>query len=725
MSKTIIISNRLPVKFIEEDGELKAQPSEGGLATGLSSFYKQKGNIWLGWPGITPKDKVQEKHIENKLGSQNMKPVFLTEEEIELYYEGFSNSTIWPNFHYFNQYVVSDDKFWSSYLKVNQKFFQSSLEIVEPGDTLWIHDYHLLLLPQLLRNEFPEITIGFFQHIPFPSFEIFRTLPWRKELLTGMMGSDLIGFHTYDDTRHFLSAVSRVVGKGNSQGIVEYGNRVVKVDSFPMGIDYERYHNAALDEETLSRMERYRRSFGNQKLILSLDRLDYSKGIPDRLRAFEQFLINYPEYVEKISLVMVVVPSRDTVGKYAELKEEVDNLVGRINGNFNRVEWTPIHYFYRSLSLPALSAFYRLCDIAFITPLRDGMNLVCKEYVASRVDMKGVLILSEMAGASKELSDAILVNPFDVNEIMEAIHRAILMPESEQAKHMEIMQSSLKRYNVFKWAKFFIEELKEIKKKQTELNPIKWDSELSSNLKSEYQKSENRIIFLDYDGTLVGFNNNPEMAIPTEDILEILTKLSIDDKNKIVLISGRNKEFLEKSFGKIHMDMVAEHGVWLRDDRRKWQTLTTLDANWKNEIRLILEFYVDRTPGSFIEEKDYSMVWHFRKVETGLGELRSRELTSHLIYMARDLNLKVLEGNKVVEIKSSEVDKGIAAKRWLEKNDYDFILAMGDDWTDEDTFKIIPPTGFSIKVGGGISNARFSVENYVKIKEILTLLISN
>jgi len=399
--------------------------------------------------------------------------------------------------------------------------------------------------------------------------------------------------------------------------------------------------------------------------------------------------------------------------------------VGKINGDFNRVDWTPIHYFYRSLPLPAISAFYRLADVAMITPLRDGMNLVCKEFVASQLDKKGVLILSEMAGASKELSDAILINPFDVNEIAESIYRALTMPEDEQEKHLSIMQKSLKRYNVFHWANLFITRLEFVKKKQKELVTKLIDKPILDSLLKSYRNTKSRLIFLDYDGTLVPFQSNPNEAKPDKRLYDIINSLCEDEHNRVVIISGREKKFLNKWFEGINLDIIAEHGVWLKQFDGNWETLTKLDNLWKDEIRPVVEFYVDRTPGSFIEEKDYSMVWHFRKVETGLGQLRSRELASQLHYLARDRNLKVYQGNMVVEIKSTEVDKGTAAQLWIKKLKPDFIIAIGDDWTDEDTFKVIPATGYTVKVGGGISQAKYSVQDYMDVRDLLTTMSGN
>ena len=723
MAKTIIVSNRLPVKIKEENGEYQFKPSEGGLATGLGSIYKEGGNIWIGWPGMAVSKSDKRKSITKKLADENMRPVFLTPTEIEEYYEGFSNETLWPNFHYFNQYTEYNDHLWKAYQKVNKKFAKEIQQVLEPDDTIWVHDYQLLLLPELLREHAPKASIGFFLHIPFPSYESFRLLPWRREILHGMMGADLVGFHTYDDMRHFLSSVNRLAGIGNSNGKINVQNRLVMADALPMGIDYEKYAEAAASPETLAREVRYRTSVGNSRLILSIDRLDYSKGIPQRLKAFDLFLKTYPEYREKVSLLMVVVPSRDQVGKYKELKEEIDLLVGRINGHYARLNWTPIHYFYRSFPLPALSAFYRMAEVALVTPMRDGMNLVCKEFIASKLDKKGVLILSEMAGSSKELSDALLINPNDIDQLVLTLKKALSMPEKKQIAHMEVMQKSLKRYNIHHWVSVFMERLQYIKSEQKSLETKLVDHDILKEIKQSYGAAKKRLIFLDYDGTLVGFNTNPELTKPDKQLNNLLSSLTADKKNKVVVISGRGRDTLESWLKPFDLDIIAEHGVWLKEGKKDWETITSLTDSWKNEFMKVLEGYVDRTPGSFVEKKDYSLVWHYRKVETGLGEARTRELASHLKYIANDKNLKVLEGNKVVEIKNSEVDKGKAAASWLKKFPADFILTCGDDWTDEDTFKAMPDTAYTIKVGSTSSAAKFRVTDHLDIRKLLKGLL--
>ena len=725
MGKTIIISNRLPVKIEQENNELVYKASEGGLATGLNSVFKQGNNLWVGWPGLAI-EKSQEEEVHSNLIKQHMKPVFLSTEEIEDFYEGFSNETLWPNFHYFNQYTVYKEELWLAYQRVNQKFAEIVSEELEDDDTVWIHDYQLLLLPQLIRAISPNATIGFFLHIPFPSYESFRLLPWRRELLNGMLGADFLGFHTYDDMRHFLSSVNRLAGLGNSNGTIKVKNRLIKADALPMGIDYEKYAASAQDPETLAREARYRESIGTVKLILSIDRLDYSKGIPQRLRAFELFLSKYPDFKEKVSLFMVVVPSRDSVSKYKQLKEEIDLLVGRINGQFSKLNWTPIHYFYRSFPLPALSAFYRISDVALVSPMRDGMNLVCKEYVASRLDKKGVLILSEMAGASKELSDAIIVNPNDIHQLVEAMHKALTMPEALQIESMTSMQKSLKRYNIHAWVKLFMDELANVKKEQSHLKTRLIDNQLSEEIKHAYKQSKERLIFLDYDGTLVGFNENPDDSKPDQELIEILERLTKDKKNHIVIISGRGRQFLEEWMKPYSLDIVAEHGVWIKRMGKPFKTFIKINASWKKETMSLLERYVNRTPGSFVEEKDYSLVWHYRKVETGLGEVRTRELTSHLKYMTANENLEVLEGDMIVEIKNSEINKGKAAQKLMGiYPEADFLLALGDDFTDEDTFKAMPEEAYTIKVGTSASEAKFSVNSYKEVRKLLNEIIKS
>jgi trehalose 6-phosphate synthase/phosphatase len=722
MGRTIIVSNRLPLRVQKKDGTISYKSSVGGLATGLGSIYKKNNNLWIGWPGIYLYGESDKDYVRKALFSENMVPVFLTKKEIKEYYEGFSNETLWPTFHYFPQYSIYEKAYWDAYVKVNLKFCNEILKVVKPGDTLWIHDYQLLLLPMMIREKI-DVNIGFFLHIPFPSSEIFRLLPWREEILRGMLGADLLGFHTVSYMRHFLDSVAGILGVNNSGGLLEIDQRIVLADAFPMGIDYEKYEHVARSKRTAAIEKRYRKSITAGKVMLSIDRLDYSKGIPGRLIAFEQFLKNYPEFREKVSLVQVLVPSRDKVASYKALKEEISRLVGNINSAYGTLSWTPVYYLYRSFPLEVLSAFYSIADVAVVTPMRDGMNLVCKEYIASRIDKRGALILSEMAGASIELPDAIIVNPNDINQLVQAFYTGLTMSPREQERRIEAMQAILRKFNIHHWVKLFMDRLGFVIGKQRSLSTRTMDKELIRKLKQVYSSSKRRLIFLDYDGTLVSFRDEPRDAHPDKELIDLLKRLGASRNNRVVLISGRNKESLDKWFGKLNIDLIAEHGVWLKFASEPWGAIDSLGNGWKDEILPILEHYVDRTPQAFIEEKDYSLVWHYRKVELGLGELRTKELVEHLKYITASYNLQLLEGDMIVEVKNSEVNKGRAAMRWLEKYEPEFIIAIGDDWTDEDVFKVMPEHAVTVKVRSTVSAAKYNLKSYKEVRSFLKKLL--
>ncbi len=710
MKRILVISNRLPVTVTKRENKIRLNPSVGGLATGLSSLAKSYENIWIGWPGIALERVAEErKKITRRLKQDNCHPIFIKQNDIENYYLGFCNRTIWPLFHYFTQYSVYNRKNWHTYLKVNQIFSSEIVRIAKPDDIIWIHDYHLLVLPQLIRNKLPDATIGFFLHIPFPSSEVFRILPPRKEILRGMLGADLIGFHTYDYAYHFMQTTRRLLGYEHSKAQIKIDNRVLKVDAFPMGIDYKQYSQATEDAGVLREMEKIRNRVGDRKIIISIDRLDYTKGIAQRLEAFDYFLDTNPKYREKVTLILVAVPSRAGVEQYALLKREVDELISRINGKYGTIGWIPIWYLYRFLPFKNLVPLYSVGDVALVTPLRDGMNLIAKEYLAARKDNKGVLILSELTGASKVLGEAIIVNPNNKEEIAAAIKDALIMPEHEQVRRNETMRKRLKRYNVERWAHDFIDVLLRTKQKQSEMLSKNLNREIKAKLIADYRSSKRRLLLLDYDGTLVEFVADPSKAIPDREIADTLKKLSADAKNTVVIVSGRDRETLDRWFHKINPGMIAEHGVWFKEKSGKWQMLKQLRNDWKDRIRPILELYVDRTPGARIEEKEFSLVWHHRMVDQRLGERRASDLKERLIDIVTPLNLNVLEGSKVIEVKNIGVNKGVAVQKWLNEKDYDFIMAVGDDWTDEDTFDAVPKTAYSIKVGLGYTKARYTI----------------
>lgn len=730
MSKTIIISNRLPLQISLEDNNLEVTPSVGGLATGLKSFHKDGDSIWIGWSGLT-EEEIPENlldDVKEKARKEDCVAVNLSEEEIDGFYYGFSNRTIWPLFHYFMEYTEADKDHWETYKSVNRKYADEVLKHYEDGDHIWVHDYQLLLVPNMIREKQPEAIIGFFNHIPFPSYEVFRTLPWRDEVLEGVLGADLIGFHTYDYERHFLSSVSRILRHQVNFNEITLPERIVKVDSFPMGIDYNKFESAAQNhfkntEEQRTELQRRLDHHSNEtpeaKLILSIDRLDYTKGIANRIRAFEYFLDNHPEFIEKVRLVMLAVPSRSNVPQYQRLKREIDELVGRINGKFSTVSWTPIWYFYRSMPFENLIDLYTSCDIALLTPIRDGMNLVAKEFVATRINQTGVLILSEMAGAAHEMNEALIINPNNFEQISQTLIQAIEMPVEEQQQRNKTLQKRLKRYSVEKWANDFMKALHNTSQDRDAFKATRISSKVSGEILEKFKNAKNRILFLDYDGTLVNFTDKPEKAKPDQELIDLVHKLNQSANTDVVLISGRDKDTLGSWWQEIPVELISEHGVWMRQKDSEWELSENVNNDWMSAVRPVIETFVDRTPGTFIEDKNYSLAWHYRKADPELGEIRANELSNVLKELISNRGLSVLEGNKVLEIKSSGVNKGKASNKKLVGKDYDFIFAIGDDWTDEYMFEELPEESFTVKVGMKKTSARFYIEDTSKVRDIL------
>lgn len=716
--KTIIVSNRLPVTIVEKDDRIDYKQSEGGLATGLGSIYKQANNVWLGWPGnFIPEERHEE--VTQLLKNENLVPVFLTHSEIECFYKGFSNETLWPLFHSFPSYAKYDPLYWQSYKDVNRKYADAIISIAGEQDTIWIHDYQLLLVPQMLRESLPDAEIGFFQHIPFPSQELFRLMPWREEMLKGVLGADLIGFHTYDDVRHFLSAVNRLAKIETNTHEMTVDGRLVMVDAFPISIDYDKYANLANTYQTLRNEAKIKQIANNTRLIISIDRLDYSKGINHRLKAYKLFLEKYPEFHERVTYIHLVVPSRDSVSKYVELKEEMNKLISEINGMYSTLSWQPIRHFYRAFQPAMLSALYKTADVALVTPMRDGMNLVSKEYIASQVEKQGVLMLSETAGAAIELPEALQVNPNDIWGFADKIHEALTMPEEEKQQRMMQMQQTVAKFDINAWVKNFRRKLAEVKEKQMSLLTKSVTETLKNDFYEQYRNSSNRLLLLDYDGTLVPFTKEVNDAVPDPELIALLKELSEQKGTTVVIISGRDYTTLEKWLGDLHVDMVAEHGIWHKNGNRKWQHLMGINSDWKKDIYNIMSLHSDRTTGTFIEEKSYSLAWHYRKAETQLGEVRAQQLVNDLRHFTYENNLQILQGDKVIEVKSAVINKGQASARWLEGSQRDFILAIGDDTTDEDIFRAVPEDAITIKVGEKKSLARYKLKDSNDVRALL------
>lgn len=705
--RLFIISNRLPLKVSKNGERFVFSRSEGGVATGLESLKMSVERYWIGWPGIVAEKREEQDYIRSYLEKFNFYPVFLSASHIQKYYEGYSNSTIWPLCHYFFSYVQHNESWWESYCEVNALFRDTALKYIGEDDIVWIQDYQLMLLPGMLRKALPFISIGYFHHIPFPAYELFRILPEKEKLLNGLLGADLVAFHTHDYMRYFITASHRISRVNFNEEEVQLVNRIVHVAAFPMGINFRLYYDCSLDPVVQSHIVRLKQTLGGHKLILTVDRLDYSKGILHRLKGFTLFLQENPEYCGKVSLVMIIVPSRAQVEKYADLKMKIDEMIGAVNGQYATLDWIPIHYFYHGFSFEELAALYYIADVALVTPLRDGMNLVAKEYVAAKRDKPGVLVLSEMAGAAIELPQALIVNPNDIAEIAMAIGRALEMPLGEQLIKLHAMQDVISRQTVDKWASDFVETLARVREKNNVLYRKLIGQENLSVIRTAYQHAVHRLIMLDYDGTLVGFQELPEEAIPSEDLYFILKSFVSDAQNTVVICSGRDHQTLEKWFGSLPLQLAAEHGAFYKE-RDCWEKKVDKEL-WDDEVIHLIQQVIRRTPGSMLEVKQTALVWHYRNVSDWLAYVREKQLIDLLREPCERLGLQIMRGNRIVEIKSPAYTKGAVVKELLRKNRFDFLMAIGDDTTDEDMFKAMPFGAFTIKVGNISDNARYNL----------------
>jgi trehalose 6-phosphate synthase/phosphatase len=726
-NRLILISNRLPFQLSEKGGKVSLRQSDGGLVTALKGYFESSSGvedfsekIWLGSADFP--EKRWKRYVEQERSDDNfhIEPIFIESKVYNPYYNGFCNATLWPLFHYFPSFVVYNQPSFEMYEKVNMMFATALKEIYQPGDTIWIHDYQLFLLPGMIRELIPEARIGFFLHIPFPSFEIFRLLhrPWKEKIIRGMLGADLIGFHTHEYVQHFLKTVRMVIGVDHDFRVIAYLNRLVKVEMFPLGIDYEKFNGTSQLPDVINKKDNIITNFPDKKIIFSVDRLDYTKGVTHRLSGFERFLELYPEWKNNIVFVLVVVPSRQIISKYNERRKLIEEQVGSINGKFSTLSWQPIIYRYNNLPFDELCALYLAADVALITPLRDGMNLVAKEYVASCADQKGVLILSELAGAAAELGESIQVNPLDKDELAHALQQALTMSDDEQRSRLVPMQERLKSYDVVNWVHDYLSQLTDVKRQQQEEGNKFLTAQGRADIVEAFRHAKSRNLLLDYDGTLVPFARHPRQAVPDKNLIRLLSTLSSHANTTLTIISGRDTSTLGEWFSSLSINLIAEHGAAVRKQPDNWLH-ETLDQSWKAMIKPTLDLFVVRCPGSFVEEKNHTLAWHYRNVDDDLGFIRSRELLDNLFHLIRNGQLQVIDGHKVIEIRVAGIDKGVAARKLVDETAAEFVLAIGDDKTDEDMFRALADKAITIKVGAGHSNAKFSLANQQEVIRLL------
>jgi trehalose 6-phosphate synthase/phosphatase len=694
----------------------------------MNPILRDNGGDWIGWAGSSGEEDQEERNsvLQEWAQKDQCFAVELPAEIAKGFYEGYSNQTLWPVFHNFPSQLKFDAKDWQAYIEANRIFCRAVVDRYKQGDLVWVHDYQLMLLPQMLRAELPDAAIGFFLHIPFPSSEIFPILPRREELLQGLLGADLVAFQTHGHLQQFRAALLRVLGLESKIAEVAVGGRPIRLEAHPIGIAPEQYTDLLNHDETTAQLHaEWAARYRGRRVLLAVDRLDYTKGIPERLRAFAHLLRSSSELREKVVLIQVAVPTREGIETYQDLRTEVNRLVGEINGKLGTPGWTPVVYINRSIERAELVALYKLADVCWVGSLRDGMNLVAKEYVACKAEGDGVLVLSEFAGAAAEMGEALLINPFDEERTALSIERALTLDEDERRQRMEHLHSRILHNNVFRWGERFLASLEDAVSERGRYSDTQPKRLRTTEVLDAYRRASRRLLMIDYDGTLVPFAGQPWQAVPPPVVMRLLTSLAAEPHNCVAVTSGRTAEDLNRWFGAIKgLWLIAEHGAEVKSPlEASWEPLRSeVSTDWKSTVMPILEHFVDRTPGSFVEEKKYGVVWHYRMAEPEFGAWLANELVSMLEAMLAETDLRAFRGDKVVEVKPVWANKGEALDRLLAVlSSPDFLFAAGDDRTDEDLFEHMPTEAWTVHIGPGATRAAFVLPDFESLRRVLEM----
>ena len=726
--RLVVVSNRLPLTARRVGDRWRSEPSSGGLVAALGPLMRQTDGEWIGWPGEASSDDPDghRRLVANWRRRHRLVAVDLPATISSAFYDGYANDTLWPLLHAFPTLVSFDPASWVAYGDANQRFADTVATRLQPGDLVWVHDYQLMLVPALLRQADPEVRVGYFLHIPFPSSEVFRILPQREALLRGLLGADVIGFQTHEHLHNFRRSLQYVLGLESQMDSVDVDGRSVRMQAFPIGVVASEWDELMANERVRRRVDQLRSRHRGRRLVVAIDRLDYTKGIPERLRALRRLLRASPARRATVTLVQVAIPTRERVPLYQELRREVSELVGEINGEFGTPDWTPIVYLRRSIPRPELAALYAAADVAWVTPLRDGMNLVAKEYVVCRGDGAGALILSEFAGAAAGMAEAIRVNPYDEDGMVETLERALDMSLEEQRERMSGLGARVRRDDAVAWSDRFLGTLREAVAPEARDRGPKVEPLRVSTLLAAWRAAASRFVYLDYDGTLVPIAQRPQDARPDAALAHDLSRLCAQPGTSVVLVSGRGRHALERWFGHVEgIWIAAEHGALVKPaDTDEWSPLHPgTDSAWMGRVRSVLDHYTALAPGSLIEEKEYSIAWHYRLVDTEFGEWLANDVASALDGATAGTDLAVLRGRKVIEVRFAWATKGELFARVSAQNpDPELILAAGDDRTDEDLFERLSPGAWSIHVGPPPTRARYGVRTPAEMRAVLTIL---
>ncbi|MBX3027999.1 bifunctional alpha,alpha-trehalose-phosphate synthase (UDP-forming)/trehalose-phosphatase [bacterium] len=709
----VVVSNRLPVTAERTPVGLTLRRSAGGLVSALDPILERRGGTWVGWPGMPFEagERLPVDGLPYPLAAVPMKA-----SEVSGFYHGFANGTLWPLFHSFPQRTRFDARTWRMYGRINERFARVAHDAAAEGDLIWVHDYQLMLAPLSLRERRPDARLAFFLHIPFPSFDLYRLLPWDRELLYGLLACDLIGFHVEGYERNFLDCVERLLGArvDRAAHLIEHGGRTVRVGAFPLGIDFAAFEERARQAPA--------GTSGGPRVVLGVDRLDYTKGIPERLRAFERLLELHPEHRERVILLQLAVPSRREVRAYRQQKRQIDELVGRVNGRFGTAQWTPVHYLYRDTEPDDLVQLYRDADVALVTPLRDGMNLVAKEYVACQIGDPGVLVLSRFAGASETMREALRVNPYNVDATAEAIHRALAMEEPERRSRMAALRWRERRHDVVAW----LDEVVTVAAAPaSDLRPPTagdFETWLSPRLGEQAVA-----LLLDYDGTLTAICDHPADARPTPTMIDALAACLAREDMRVAVVSGRSLADLRRIFALPGLTLAGNHGLEVVGADGAAFRHPDLGHFTGKLAALADELEGAIGPGAWVERKGATVTVHVR----GVSPAERAPLLARLRRRIADAGFQARDALCALEVRPPiGWDKGQAAlhivRQWYGPawSERARVVYVGDDQTDEDAFRVLAGLGVTFRVGGAesVTLAERRLANPVAVEALLAWL---
>ena len=689
----VIASNRLPFTLHRSTEGLERRPSPGGLVSALEPVLLRRGGTWVGWPGLELKTDEQYHPALEGDEKYRVRPVELDSSDIKRYYHGFSNATLWPLFHSMPQYARFDRADFAIYTKVNERFAEAIDSAADGAGLVWIHDYQLMLAPIALRALRPKARIGYFLHIPFPPYDLFRLLPWDRQLLRGLLACDLVGFHVPGYALNFLDCVERRLGArvDREAMVVEYGDRLVRVGAFPIGIDYHHFERLAQEVST-----RNQDAARGERIVLGVDRLDYTKGIPERIKAFQRLLELHPEYREQVVLIQIAVPSRAQTAGYKELKREIEALVGHVNGRFATASWSPIRYIHRAIPHERLAGIYRDADVALVTPLRDGMNLVAKEFVAAQVDEPGVLVLSRMAGAAETMREALDVNPNDLEETAESIHRALEMDRTERRSRMTALRRRELRDDVHSWVERFMESAIS---QHAAIAPLT-DRDFQGWLGS-YLTRPKLALFLDYDGTLTDLVDHPSDAKLTDEARATLDACAARPDTEVAIVSGRALADVRQLVGNNELTYAGNHGLEIEgegiefrhEDLVHYQSRVEALAAALGEVSL---------EGAWVEAKGPTLTYHYRQVDGGARAPlieRCREIIEAAGFQTREAHCALEARPPIGWDKGRAVLHILRARHGPSWAEATRVIYVGDDQTDEDAFRFLAGLSMTFRVG--------------------------